>query len=233
MSALRLVLVLFVIGGLILLILQNSSLTLPLTFLGLETQTLSLGLWLLFSLGAGFLTSLVLAVLLRFAIYLNAPLSVGAARRPDIRASGTPQPPRTPRPPETTKTRLQVDSPAPVAESQPEPTVKTPAPSPAAESWTDDWEASPSKIGDWDDPPAKRSPSPAPSPTRIQAEPPQPTSSGTTYSYKPQDRDRSGVGRTEDVYDANFRVIVPPPSSEQPKPTQEDDWEAGDDEDWI
>ncbi|NES95057.1 MAG: hypothetical protein F6K32_07445 [Desertifilum sp. SIO1I2] len=232
MSALRLVLVLFVIGGLILLILQNSSLTLSLTFLGLETQALSLGLWLLFSLGAGFLTSLVLAGLLRFALYLNAPLLPSAARRPNTRASETPKPPRTPRPPETTKTRLQVDAPPPGAGVQPEPTVKTPSPAPTAESWTDDWAASPSKIGDWDDPPVKRSPSPTPVPSATPIPTPTPPS-GTTYSYKPQDRDRSGVGRTEDVYDANFRVIIPPPSSEQPKPTQEDDWEAGDDEDWI
>ena len=75
--------------------------------------------------------------------------------------------------------------------------------------------------------------------------------SGSVYSYGYREPKNTGVGQTESVYDANFRVITPPytPPSYTPPPytpppytpppstppSQSDDWEESrnnDDEDW-
>lgn len=237
MSAFRLILVLLIIGGLILLTLQNLALTLPLNFLGIQTQALPLGVWVLFSLGAGFLTSLLLAALLRFSLYLNAQSWQTQTRANFNRSSASREAPRTPPSPEVTKTRLQVETPQPspptpqsVFRPKDEPVTTTPSPSPVADDWTNDWNTPSPKVSDWEETPT---PSPTTNPTRIQSEPPKAPTPETTYSYNAQDRDKSGVGRTEDVYDANYRVIIPPSRSEPPASSQpNDDWENLEDEDW-
>lgn len=67
--------------------------------------------------------------------------------------------------------------------------------------------------------------------------------SGSVYSYGYREPRNTGVGKTESVYDADFRLITPPytpplytPPSYTP-PSQTDDWEESmnnddDDEDW-
>ncbi|MBD2463304.1 LapA family protein [Oscillatoria sp. FACHB-1407] len=71
--------------------------------------------------------------------------------------------------------------------------------------------------------------------------------SGTIYSYSyrnQEDREDSSVGKTEDVYDAEFRVITPPynaepeePTLNEPEPIYEDKVEPvnnqDDEEDWL
>ncbi|WP_204368466.1 LapA family protein [Neosynechococcus sphagnicola] len=61
MAAIRLGLLLMMIGSLTLLILQNQSPYLPLVFLGMRTQALPLGLWILVAIALGVITSLLLA----------------------------------------------------------------------------------------------------------------------------------------------------------------------------
>ncbi|MDF0553609.1 hypothetical protein [Kamptonema sp. UHCC 0994] len=79
-----------------------------------------------------------------------------------------------------------------------------------------------------------------------QQEPKTQSWSGSVYSYGYREPKNTGVGQTESVYDANFRVITPPytptPSTPTPStppvytpPSQSDDWEESrnnDDEDW-
>ncbi|MDB9514847.1 LapA family protein [Kamptonema animale CS-326] len=66
--------------------------------------------------------------------------------------------------------------------------------------------------------------------------------SGSVYSYGYREPRNTGVGKTESVYDADFRLITPPytppPYTPPPytPPSQSDDWEKStnndDDEDW-
>ncbi|MCU0516218.1 MAG: LapA family protein [Oscillatoria sp. Prado101] len=67
----------------------------------------------------------------------------------------------------------------------------------------------------------------------VKQEPTASSWSGTIYSYTYRQPSESGVGRTESVYDADYRVIKPP--QQQPK-AEEDDWETkgnkNDDWDW-
>jgi uncharacterized integral membrane protein len=67
----------------------------------------------------------------------------------------------------------------------------------------------------------------------VKQEPTASSWSGTIYSYTYREPSESGVGRTESVYDADYRVIKPP--QQQPK-AESDDWETkgnkNDDWDW-
>ncbi|MBD0266213.1 MAG: LapA family protein, partial [Tolypothrix sp. Co-bin9] len=57
--------------------------------------------------------------------------------------------------------------------------------------------------------------------------------SGTVYSYGYRDPNNSGVGKTETVYDADYRVIIPPAAQKPSSP--ENDWESSkddEDDDW-
>lgn len=67
----------------------------------------------------------------------------------------------------------------------------------------------------------------------VKREPTASSWSGTIYSYTYREPSQSGVGRTESVYDADYRVIKPP---QQQPATESDDWESkgnkNDDWDW-
>jgi hypothetical protein len=59
--------------------------------------------------------------------------------------------------------------------------------------------------------------------------------SGSVYSYTYREKGKSEVGKTDGVYDANYRVIVPPyqKSPDPPKDDNEDeDWGFEDEEDF-
>ncbi|MDV2995788.1 MAG: hypothetical protein N4J56_005442 [Chroococcidiopsis sp. SAG 2025] len=65
--------------------------------------------------------------------------------------------------------------------------------------------------------------------------------SASVYSYSAREPKNSGIGRTESVYDAEYRVLTPPykqqnPSSpspsNRPQNNDDDDWGFVDDEDW-
>jgi len=63
----------------------------------------------------------------------------------------------------------------------------------------------------------------------------------SVYSYSSDEPKNSGVGRTESIYDAEYRVLTPPykqqnpsspPPNNRPQNNDEDDWGFIDDEDW-
>ncbi|MFM7405317.1 MAG: LapA family protein, partial [Cuspidothrix sp.] len=66
MAVIRLIILLTTILGLIILLVQNLSPALPLTFLGMRTQSLPLALWILFSIIAGMITSVIIISLIKF-----------------------------------------------------------------------------------------------------------------------------------------------------------------------
>ncbi len=54
--------------------------------------------------------------------------------------------------------------------------------------------------------------------------------SGSVYSYNYREPSNSGVGKTESVYDADYRVITPPLQQTDTK-QDKDDWGFEDDDD--
>jgi hypothetical protein len=65
----------------------------------------------------------------------------------------------------------------------------------------------------------------------VNQEPKTASKSGSVYSYSYREPSESGVGKTEAVYDANYRVITPP-YQKPPEPEDDDDWGFEDDEEF-
>jgi hypothetical protein len=94
------------------------------------------------------------------------------------------------------------------------------------EEW-EDWEEEP------DAPPSAQ---PQRSDYEVRRDPKTSYQSGSVYSYSYREPSDSGVGKTEAVYDADYRVIIPPARSldeldSEPAPSQdsdEEDWELDD-----
>ncbi|MEA5618397.1 LapA family protein [Cronbergia sp. UHCC 0137] len=82
----------------------------------------------------------------------------------------------------------------------------------------DDWETSPGENDDWNVPSN-------PSVDKNQSTPKGDSQSDSVYSYGYQEPKNTAVGKTESIYDADYRVIVPP---HQPKTSNQDN----DDDDW-
>ena len=189
------ILLLVVLGGLTLLLLQNWSPTLALVFLGVTTQPLPLALWILMSVGAGAFTSLVVTGLFSLSSYFTR----SPQQRPKVVDSGTPRAQQT------------------VASQKPD---ADPTPNDA----TDDWVSN--STGDWFEEEDKTGPTQkdVKSPNyEVSNEPQSSHQSGSVYSYGYRKPSNSNVGKTESVYDANYRIITPP---SQPKNTTKED------EDW-
>jgi hypothetical protein len=211
MSLIRLILLVAVFGGITLLLLQNWSPVLSLVFLGMRSQPLPLAIWILFSTAAGGLTTIVLTIL------FNLSASFGGQRQTPLRAA-----PETPR-----RNNTRVEEPtsrppnAPSSEKQESRTTDT----------VDDWGTGSGLYEDWEFDKSNFQK------TQVQDSdtydrPPQPKDKPRTdssYSYSYREPKNSGVGKTESVYDADYRVIIPPYQPESPEPAEEDDWKFLDD----
>jgi hypothetical protein len=223
MAVIRLFLLLAVLGTLTLLLVQNWSPVLPLVFLGMQTRPLPLAMWILFSTTAGAMTSLLITSLFQVSNYF-----VREQRQTPLKSSAT-----------SSRAANQSRREEPISRKQ--------APSPTtgnAESRTreafDDWETN-NTNDDWDfdeKSNAKSTPSSQSTQARDfntyerQKEPTSSSQSGSVYSYSYQEPKNSGVGKTESVYDADYRVIIPPyqpPSTA--KDAEDDDWGFFDDDD--
>jgi Protein of unknown function (DUF1049). len=69
----RAVFLLVIVVGLTIFALQNVEPSLSLVFLGMRSPALPLSIWILFSMGAGVVTSLLISGLLAFSNYLSQP----------------------------------------------------------------------------------------------------------------------------------------------------------------
>ncbi|MDM9385250.1 LapA family protein [Chlorogloeopsis sp. ULAP01] len=224
MAIFRLILLVALLGGLALLLAQNWSPVLPLVFLGMQTQALPLAMWILFSTAAGAATSLAISILFQLSSYFTAPKR---------QVSPASKPPRT---------RTPFDSDRPRTE---EPKYSYTSPPPSASETADstrasaeDWETS-SINDDWDfDETEETAKSPQNTHFRDsdtyekQQEPKSGSKSGSVYSYNYREPKNSGAGKTESVYDADYRVIVPPyqPPTDNQADGDEDDWGFLDDD---
>lgn len=256
---LRLLLLLGIAAGLVLFTLSNWTPAISLTFAGLVTPALPLALWVLAAIAAGILTSLLLTALFSASNYFA--VREARAQMRFNRSSGYQPRPASPGFSSQTNPGSKPSDPEDEDEDWKnweayERAAASQKPTPAAassEADEDDWA---SGIGeDWEeDSQEAEVDRPQPEPTdRFRAEAP-PTSgrdrsyearqtprtssrSGSVYSYGYRDPKGTGVGRTESVVDAEFRVIVPPynqPVEDEVDPDEEsaDDWfdeDAGDD----
>ncbi|MBW4650641.1 MAG: hypothetical protein KME06_18415 [Kastovskya adunca ATA6-11-RM4] len=216
MPVFRLVLLLVVLSGLALFIFSNTSPVLPLSFLGVQTAPLPFAAWLAVAIAAGFISSW----LLQFLGYLRARYSpVGVSP-----AAPSPKRSRREEPKYTTTTQTR---------------YTPPASEPAPVNDLSDWEVTDNDDWDIEAPPAP-STSPFPQPPvrdttnyEVRQEPKTVNQSGSVYSQSYRDTRNSSVGKTEDVYDANYRLIVPPyqEDSSPERETDDEDWGFEEDDD--
>lgn len=260
---LRLLLLLGIAAGLVLFTLSNWTPAISLTFAGLTTPALPLALWVLAAIAAGILTSLMLTALFSASNYfavrearaeMRFNRSSGYQPRPASSSSYTQTSPGS-KTPTSQKEDEDEDEDWKNWEAYEQAAAKQ-ATSEAATSQDDTEDDWASGLGeDWEEDsqePEVDRPQPEPS-DRFRAEAP-PSSgrdrsyearqtpktssrSGSVYSYGYRDPKGTGVGRTESVVDAEFRVIVPPynqPVEDSVDSDEEsaDDWfdeDSGDD----
>ncbi|MEH1932897.1 MAG: LapA family protein [Nostoc sp.] len=222
MAVIRLILLVAVLGGLTLLLVQNWSPALSLVFLGVRTQPLPLAIWILFSTATGAFTSVLIATLFKLSNYFVR----GQRRTPESSTATSPRAKATRREEPTSRPA----SPPPPASKKEEP----------SNDEFDDWETNGSKDDDWNfDEKSEEAPNPNP-----QAQPPRDSTtyerqseaksssqSGSVYSYSYREPKNTAAGKTESIYDADYRVIIPPYQPPTTNQADDDDWEFFDDDD--
>jgi hypothetical protein len=235
MAVIRLIILVTVLGGLTLLLAQNFSPALPLVFLGMRTKPFPLSMWILFSVFAGGTTSFLVSSLLGIANYF-APSRRQASKKTSVSPSSS------------TSYRQQEPSSRPASSSTSSRTT-----SDYRNDTEEDWDLD-SRSDDWDFEETKPKSAARPQDTKVnnsrtqeyQEERTTSSKSDSSYSYSYREPQNSGVGKTESIYDADYRVIVPPyqqqqnqsptPSTQVPEPetaksNNEDDWSFFDEDD--
>lgn len=238
MAVIRLILLVTVLGGLMLLLAQNWSPAVPLVFLGLQTRPISLAVWMLLSTAAGVFTSLLISSLLKLS-------SRSATQRQ--RTPYEPPPPKfNQRNKRENEFKERKFTPPPASSPQP--------PDDFDDSY-DDWDLD-RKVDDWDDEEKFEEKeysydNPRSSYTKIQddrdyeefREPEEPENDFDTvdssYSYDKSELNDSDEKerKVDSVYDADYRVIVPPanPPTSSNTPNEKTDNindKKDDDDDW-
>ncbi|MDJ0674413.1 MAG: LapA family protein [Calothrix sp. MO_167.B42] len=217
MTASRLILLLAVIVISTILLVQNWSPVLSLVFLGMKTRPLPLAIWIVLSISTGALTSWLIATLHQLPNYLGSQTqpspSPGSYRAPRVQHTRQEAKFNTANIPKTSKKQ---DSKTQVIE--------------------DDWDTGISE--DWGFDESTDNQSTQRDQNQPEKEPrdyerPQKSSksansnqSDSVYSYSSREPKNTGVGKTESIYDADYRVIIPP---YQPSPKNQqiddDDWD--------
>lgn len=222
MAVIRLILLVAVLGGLTLLLVQNWSPALSLVFLGVRTQPLPLAIWILFSTATGAFTSILIATLFKLSNYFLG----GQRQTPDRRSATSPRAKAT-----------QREEPTSRPASSPPPGSKKEQPS---SDVFDDWETNSSRDDDWNfDEKSEEAPTPNPQAQQPrdsttyerQSEAKSSSQSGSVYSYSYREPKNTAAGKTESVYDADYRVIIPPYQPPTTNQADDDDWEFFDDDD--
>lgn len=204
----QIILLLAILGGLALLLVQNWSPVLPLVFLGLTTPALPLAVWIVVSLAAGGGTSLAIASLFNVANYFAQPKP---SRKRQVK------PPPRPQPSSNTSTK------------RPQ----------ASNNSADDWLEAPINDEDWQyeentQDSENNNADSYPQDSRryeVNSEPKSSKRQGSVYSYSYQEPESSGGGKTESVYDADYRVLTPPYKSPNPVRDDDDEWGFDDEQD--
>lgn len=239
MPAIQIVLLVLVGGGLALLAVSNLSQVLPLVFLGIQTIPLPTAAWIGIALAAGAFTSIFLQLL----SYLQPGYSPQKIEEPDEvpprRSTFRREPQKNPEP----TSQTSYTPPPPPSETPPNRTTSDWEET-SNENWEFETESTAPKSteqgtdggqkGDRTASTSRDIPQPEPSNYEVPQEPKTHSQSGSvySYSYRETDKKQSGVGKSDVVYDANYRVITPP-YQKSPEPSEdEEDWGFEDDEDF-
>ncbi|MGD1713228.1 hypothetical protein [Dapis sp. BLCC M172] len=222
-NLLLLIVLIVVIGGLALFAWQNGSPSLSLTFLGLKSIPLPLSVWILAALIAGVITYLLIYGTFVLSNYLLKK-SLQPARPRSRQSQHQNQT-------QTRQGRDRASHSQGMSDSQSSFNLNKDSEAREEDENLDDWEQGPPKVSNsWDA--SKReqdteqsqdsvSQNSTDKSYEVEQEPKTESWSGSVYSYGYRDPSSSGVGQTESVYDADYRVITPPPPANPPsKPTE-------------
>lgn len=234
----RIVLLLMALGGLTIFVLQN-SVSLRLVFLGIKTQALPLGFWMLAAVAAGVLTALAVAWLLQIInTWGNAKL-LSRIRQLEAEKGSYQGQSREP-----ASSTYQTYSYSPASSSTASTSNSSPTDSRSNEKWEEEDEEEDTNYGNSG---SSVSGDVSDRNYEVKQEPTTSYRSGSVYSYGYKNPSDSAVGRTESVYDAEYRVITPPfrpldseeeDNTPQPPPTNkqnnddDDDWGFDDEDDF-
>ncbi|NER06555.1 MAG: LapA family protein [Okeania sp. SIO3C4] len=228
-NLLLLVVLILIIVGLALFSWQNWSPNLSLTFLGLRSIPLPLSLWILGAFLAGVITYLLIYGIFGLSNYL-------------LKKNLQPARPRSRKSHHQDRTEEVWDASQPQVSSDSQSSFnlnKDSEPAKKNENY-DDWQPRPPRVNrSWDGTTEEQGSeeiqeSVNESGTKnyeTEQQPKTGSSSGSVYSYGYRDSSNSGVGQTESVYDADYRIITPPPPANTSIPTQEEEDEQVSDKD--
>ncbi|MDY6897175.1 MAG: LapA family protein [Cyanobacteriota bacterium] len=261
MAVIRLILLVTVLGGLMLLLAQNWSPAVPLVFLGLQTRPISLAVWMLLSTAAGVCTSLLISSLLK----LSSRSATQRQRKSDYEPSPPKFNQRNKRESEfkerefTPPAASSSQPPNDFEDSYDDWDLDRKADDWDFEEKFEEKEysynnprSSYTKIQDDRDDEEFRDNNPRSSYTKIQddrdyedfredfrePEEPEYDSVDSPYSYEKSELDDSDEGerKVDSVYDADYRVIIPPANSSTTSNTfdkqEESKNDKNDDDDW-
>jgi len=222
MTVIRLILLVAVLGGLMLLLAQNWSPAIPLVFLGLRTQPLSLAMWMLFSSAAGAFTSLLISGLVQLSS------SRYKMQQRQTRSYPTEDSPRVNQRSRPNEYYQRKSTPPPASTPQP--------PDEFDNNEDDDWDLDKNANDDWEfeerfDSREKQTTDSRSSYTKIQDDTDYEDFQEADSSYSDQKNDLKNPypRKTESIYDADYRVIIPPPNPSATPKTSDD---ADNNDDW-
>ncbi|MEB3341188.1 hypothetical protein [Okeania sp.] len=199
-----------IIGGLALFTWQNWSPSLSLTFLGLTSIPLPVSILVLGGFVAGIATYSLIYSIFELSNYLLT-LNLEPAR-PQSRNIQDREKRR-----ESTKTYIQSDE---ISDSQSFINLNKDKETGEEDENFDDWEEGPPKVKkSWDNSTKEED-------IEESEEAKTESKSGSVYSYGYREPSGSGVGQTESVYDADFRVITPPPPRDTSKSSEDKETES-------
>lgn len=227
---------------------ENWEPRISLAFLGMRSQFFPLAIWILLAVLAGILTAVIISSLFQLSNYLTK--GHATTHRQEVPLEGTTVASRE------TKPTPEVESAAPSDDPSAKTgffNFKKGSPGPPPDRSADDWADGPSNEENWgaEGRPAASPPGPSviikekekgeeshgrvdsdsvntnPRNYEAEQEPKTESWSGSVYSYGYKDPSASGVGQSESVYDADYRIITPPPASGSSQTTTNPNVEAG------
>lgn len=225
-NILLLILSILLVGGLALFAWQNWSPDVSLTFLGLRSLPLPLSVWILAAFLAGVLTYVLIYSIFGLSDYLLKKKLQPRRPRPGKSQNYEDNTWEDRDIPSNTRlTSEPSEAPSGADSTRGFNLNKSSKPNDKNEDH-DDWEKGPPRVStSWDnntdeqdfeddvEQPANQSSTN--DDYEVKQQPKTESWSGSVYSYGYRDPSNSGVGQTESVYDADYRVITPPP----PPPT--------------
>ncbi|MGB3532839.1 MAG: LapA family protein [Microcoleaceae cyanobacterium] len=224
----NLIIILTIIGGLILFAWQNLSPSLAIIILGWQSATLPLSVWIIIAVVFGFISAILVSSFFQVFRSLTKPDYPPSQSSPSTSTSSQYNQDLAEEDEEfdqPNNSRWQVNSAPTTLPVEPQPSQN--------KILAEDWETDVRPLNpSWNSPPASTTSQTGFNLGKEKQEEnwvDNEDSSDSMYSYGSRDPNASGVGQSEAVYDADYRVIVPPLDTQ----IQSNDNDDDDDEDWI